>query len=160
MGLDLGRSDGEVGDAFRVMKEALNAMMDATGVTGRGWRSMGSCRTTSTSRCRSTPRRSPRSSTGCAGPPSRWARTRSRWSGSTTRSTNSTSGAVLQALGEQSIEGTGADAADFDYTKFWTEEYAPDGPFSKQVADQKERHAQEEAAEETEINKRMEGQDR
>lgn len=49
---------------------------------------------------------------------------------------------------------------DFDYTKFWTEEYSPDGPFGKQVADQQERHAQEEEAEETEINKRMEGQDR
>jgi hypothetical protein len=121
----------------------------------------------------------------------------------------------LQALGEQSIEGTGADAVvdqyheksvglrevfehelnrltaklrgdwqtqveneaklvvthplpsymdvssrDFDHTKFWTEEYSPDGPFGQQVADQKERHAQEEEAEETEINKRMEGQDR
>jgi hypothetical protein len=52
------------------------------------------------------------------------------------------------------------DSPDFDYTKFWTEEYSPDGPFGKQVADQKERHAQEEDAEETEINKRMEGQDR
>ncbi|MDQ3787882.1 MAG: hypothetical protein M3422_11625, partial [Actinomycetota bacterium] len=48
---------------------------------------------------------------------------------------------------------------DFDYTKFWTEEYPPDGPFGQWVADQQERHAKEEEAEETEINKRMEGRD-
>jgi hypothetical protein len=47
---------------------------------------------------------------------------------------------------------------DFDYTKFWTEEYPPNGPFSQQVTDQQGRYAQEEKAEETEINRRMEGQ--
>lgn len=49
---------------------------------------------------------------------------------------------------------------DFDYTKFWTEEYPPDGPFGQQVADQQTRYAQEEKAEKTEINRRMEGQER
>lgn len=49
---------------------------------------------------------------------------------------------------------------DFDYTKFWTDEYPPTGPFGQQVADQRTRYAQEEQAEETEINRRMEGQDR
>lgn len=49
---------------------------------------------------------------------------------------------------------------DFDYTKFWTEEYPPTGPFGQQVADQQKQYAAEEEAEETEINRRMEGQDR
>jgi hypothetical protein len=49
---------------------------------------------------------------------------------------------------------------DFNYAAFWTEEYPPDGSFGQQVADQRERYAEEEKAEDTEINKRMEGQDR
>jgi hypothetical protein len=48
---------------------------------------------------------------------------------------------------------------DFNYAAFWTEEYPKDGPFGAQVAAERERYAQEEEAEETEINKRLEGQD-
>lgn len=49
---------------------------------------------------------------------------------------------------------------EFSYAAFWTEEYPPTGPFGQQVATERERYAAEEEAEETEINRRMEGHDR
>lgn len=317
MGLDLGRSDGEVGEAFRVMKEALNAMMDATGVTGRGVEIDGLVQDDLNVSLSLDPKkiseefdrlRRAAFKVGEDPEPVVWVddaiHKLDEWRGPAadafrrhlgrigTFVTETQNQAILNglqalggmfvlayqmrqqyydlaravtscadyeigqqqtredkvmlsigkemllalmamnpagaveaglvffveagaALGEQSIEGTGGDAVvdqyheksvglretfehelnrltaklrgdwqtqveneaklvvmhplpsymdvdspDFDYTKFWTEEYAPDGPFSKRLADQKERHAQEEAAEETEINKRMEGQDR
>lgn len=55
---------------------------------------------------------------------------------------------------------TDVSSPDFRYEAFWTEEYPPGGPFAGQVGIERERYAQEEEERETEINRRMEGQDR
>jgi hypothetical protein len=55
---------------------------------------------------------------------------------------------------------TDVGSPDFSYEEFSTEEYPPGGPFADQVDVERKRYAQEEEEHDTEINKRLEGQDR
>ncbi|HEX6357825.1 hypothetical protein [Actinophytocola sp.] len=54
---------------------------------------------------------------------------------------------------------TDVSSPDFRYEAFATEEYPPGGPFAQQVEPERKRYAQEEAEQESEINKRLKGKD-